>query len=175
MSLQKKPLLNETACNLLITQLQDNFNIELQELDNQYDDGSNLEPLSDQSIYISDKIETLDCPAVYILFGNMAFNYTENPNYLNASTEVAIVLSLEDIGADRLTRKAWRYSRILYGIFNLQDLNDLSGRLKIKTVPKRMAQTDARIVQKLKKEEQKFRMDIVLELELQHYENIVTV
>lgn len=166
---QLKPLLSEAVVDLLSKQLKDNFNLLLEEVDNQYDDGINLEPLSDESIYLSDKIEGLSLPSCHILFGHHAFNYTNDPNYLESKDEVVIVLSAEDSGEAVLTRKLWRYGRVLHACFNLQSLGDDAGRIKIQTIPRQLGYTPT-IAAKLQKEEFRFRKDAVLELEIMHFE-----
>jgi hypothetical protein len=174
MALLKHPLLTEASADLIINQVKLQFNLLLQELDNTYVDGTNLEPLDDEAIHISDKIQTLTLPALYVLYGSHAFDYTENPNWLNSEDEVIVVLTAEDVGADVLTRKMWRYGRVLFGCLNLIDLNDSTGRLKIRTVPTRLGYTTP-ITDKLQKEEQRFRGDVVLELKVMHFENNLTV
>lgn len=164
------PLLNEKSADLLLGQLKSSFNVRLTEVDHQYSDGITLEPLDDQDIFISDKFENLGMPAAYVLFGSMAFNYTNNPNYLEASNECVIVLTAEDVGADILTRKLWRYARVLYSCFNLVDLVSDDTRLHIKCVPKRLGYSDAKVTGNLQERERKFRQDCILELELLHFE-----
>jgi hypothetical protein len=164
---QLKPLLTEAAVDLLIDQLKSNFNTLLTEIDNQYDDGINLEPLGDESIHLSDRIEGLRLPSCHILFGHHAFNYTKDPNYLESADGVVVVLSAEDSGDEILTRKMWRYGRVLHACFNLMSLGD--SRIQIQTIPKQLGYT-ATIASKMSKEKSRFRKDAVLELELMHFE-----
>ena len=173
MAVLKYPLLNETAANLIIEKIKSEFNAHLAEVDNQYKDGINMEPVKSESIYISDKFETLQPPGIFVLFGNMAFNYTKDQNYLDASNECVIVVSGEDVGADRLTKKMWRYARVIYSMFNLVDLNSTDGRLKITSIPKRLGYSD-KVIQKMSDSKKKYRQDCVLELELRHFEKNLT-
>ncbi|MFA9202259.1 MAG: hypothetical protein ACEQSC_01800, partial [Candidatus Nanopelagicaceae bacterium] len=145
----------------------------LKEIDNQNPDGINLEPLDLNSIYISDKIQSLELPSVYVLSGASAFQYSDNQNYMESEDEIIVVMTAEEIGADELTRKMWRYGRVLYQTLNLVDLGDLAGRIKIKIIPTRLGYTIP-ITEKLQKGEQRFRMDAVLELKVLHYENNLT-
>ena len=170
---QVTPLLNETMANLLTDQVKNYFNAQLQLVDNQYTDGISLEPIKTESYFISDKFETLQCPACYVLFGNMAFNYTENQNYLDTNTECVIVITGEDMGAGRLQRKMWRYGRVLYGIMNLVDLKSSDGRLELKVVPRRMSYGE-RVIQKMGGDKKVYRQDCILELELMHFEKNIT-
>lgn len=173
MALQRTPLLNEAVSNLVIQQLKDNYNVFLQELDNQYSDGINLEPVEDNAIYISDKVQSLTLPAIYCLFGRAAFQYTDKPNYMQSEDQALIVVSAEDIGAEELTKKIWRMGRVLYECLNLASLKSGDGRVQINLIPVALDYT-APVVSKLKKEEQKFRMDAVLELKIMHFENFLT-
>lgn len=174
MALLKSPLLTEKSVDLIIDQIKNNFNLQLKELDNQYSDGINLEPLDDNAIHISDKIQALTLPSVYVLYGASAFQYSENPNYMQSEDEALVVLRAVEIGADSLTRKMYRYGRVLYGILNLVDLVDDGDRLKIKLIPTRLGYTQP-VTEKLQKEEQRFSMDVVVELKVLHYEKNLTV
>ena len=174
MPTQVSPLLNEESANLIIQQIKDAFNVKLLEVDNQYSDGISLEPLDDQNIYISDKFENLGMPAVFVLFGTMAFNYTDKQNYLDATNECVIVVSGQDVGADVLTKKMWRYARVIYSALNLVELKSADGRLEIKLIPRRVGYSDTKITGKLPQEEQKFRQDCILELDVMHFENNLT-
>ena len=169
MAALKYPLLSESAVNLIITQVQNQFNSALQDVDNQYTDGISLEPLSNENIYISNQFQTLVTPAVYILFSEHAFQYSENPNFLISNDKCMVVVSAEDIGADVLTKKMWRYARVIFECLNLQSLNSTDGRLEIKCVPDRLGYTQP-IKDLLNPKTGKFRMDCVLELTLQHFE-----
>lgn len=173
MALQKTPFLTEKTVDLVIAQIKANFNLALAELDNQYTDGINLEPVDDNAYEISDQIQPLTMPSVFVLAGPMQFNYNDKPNYLDSEDEMTVVVSCEDIGADVLARKAFRYARVLYGCLNLVDLKDADGRILIKTVPRRLGYTQP-IKDKLTKEQGKFRMDCVLELRILHFENNLT-
>lgn len=173
MALQKTPLLTEAVSDLIIDKIKVDFNNYLKELDNQYSDGIGLEPVDLNSIHISDKIQTLDLPSIYVLSGASAFQYSDNQNYMESEDEIIVVLTAEEVGADSLTRKMWRYGRVLYQTLNLVDLGDAAGRIKVKLIPTRLGYTIP-ITEKLQKEEQRFRMDAVLELKVLHYENNLT-
>lgn len=171
---QVSPLLNEKSADLIIEHIKSAFNLKLTELDNQYSDGISLEPLDDQHIYISDKFESLGMPACYVLFGTMAFNYTDNPNYLDATNECVVVLTGMDVGADVLMRKMWRYGRVLYSTLNLVELKDADDRLLTKLVARRLGYSDQKVSGQMPQMEQKFRQDLVLELDILHYEKNLT-
>lgn len=167
------PLMWESAIGLVQAQIDSVFNNALQEIDNQYDDGISLEPISANSIFISNKIQPLDLPAVFLLAGEMAFDYSGDPNYLNANNELMVVVSSEDVGADRIQRKAWRYQRVLMECLNQVELKSSDGRLLIKCLPKRTGTTEP-IATKLVEFGQKYRSEAVLELTLLHYEKNIT-
>lgn len=171
---QVTPLLNEASYDLIKEYFDANFNLALQQTDNQYSDGISLEPIQSDAIFISDKVQTLKSPCAFFLFGELAFDYSEDPNFLEGNNNMLIVVSVEDVGAERLTRKAWRFGRVLYATFNQIDLQDTAGRMKIRTIPRRLGYSDDKIVGKLNQSDQKFRKDVVLEIEIMHYENNLT-
>jgi hypothetical protein len=173
MAMPLTPMLTEEVVNLLSTQLKNNFNTYLTEVDNQYDDGISLEGLDDEAIFISNKYEPLTMPCAFILFDEHALQYSGNPNYMESDDKCVIVISSEDIGADVLTRKMYRYAKVLYACFNLVALGDSSGRLQIKCIPMRIGYTDP-ISSKLGERERRFRMDCVMELSIQHFEKNLT-
>lgn len=174
MALPLLPLLNETVADMMIQYFKDNFNANLAEVDNQYSDGINLEPIKDESIYITDKIETLQLPSMFLLFGEMAFNYTGEQNYIDATNQCVCVISCEDVDSTVLVRKAWRYARVLQGIFNQVDLGDLNDRVEIHINSKRLGYSDERVSGKLDSGRSAFRKDCVLELEIMHFEKTLT-
>lgn len=163
------PLLNETIVDLAFNHLKDNFNTWLSTADHQYSDGISLERVENERYYVSDKIQPLKLPSIFLLYGESAVQYTDDQNYLNTEDNAVFVLSFEDIDAEKLTRKGWRYARVLFGVLNLIDLKDSNGRLQAKIIPQRIVYTEP-IVSKLQKSGQKFRMDVVLEVKILHYE-----
>jgi hypothetical protein len=167
------PLLTEQVVDLMITQIQQNFNAQLTSTDNQYSDGLGVEPLDDKSIFISDQFQGVRMPSVHILFNEMAFQYSQEPNYLESRDRCLVVLSAEAMGADLCTRKVWRYGRVLFSVLNLASLSTSDGRLQINLIPQRLGYTQP-IKDKLNEKARKFRMDCVLELQIKHYEkNII--
>ncbi|MBL0233239.1 MAG: hypothetical protein IPQ08_06200 [Chitinophagaceae bacterium] len=173
MALQKTPLLHFGALELLRDQFNNNFNSYLQDVDHEYTDGLSLEPIDQTSVYISDKFQTLTPPACYILTEPMDINYSTDPNYLTAESLYNIVITLEDMGADVLELKAFRYARALFAVYNLIDLVTADQRLRIRTLPARIGYGDT-IKSKLSQEGQIYRKDCVLELKVKHFEkNII--
>jgi hypothetical protein len=163
------PLLNEEIVTLAFNHLKENFNTWLSTADHQYSDGISLERVENERYYISDKIQPLKLPAIFMLYGESAVQYTDNPNYFSTEDQAIFVLSFEDMDAEKLTRKGWRYSRVLFGVLNLLEMKDAAGRLQAKIIPQRIVYTDP-VVSKLQKSGQKFRMDVVLEVKILHYE-----
>lgn len=169
----KYPLLIEGALNLIKDKISSGFNATLQEIDNQYDDGISLEPISENAIYISDQIQSVQLPAVFILTGTSTFKYDTDPNYLNLEDEFVIVVSCEDIGAETIQKKLFRYQRILIELLNLEKLETSDGRLKLQCIPTQFGKTQP-IVTKLKDGSQSFRGDAVMEMKVLHYEKNLT-
>jgi hypothetical protein len=172
MAAQKSAKLIEATVDLMKSQISTLFNAALAAPDNQYNDGINLEPLNEDAVYISDKVQPVGMPWAFILAGSAKFDYEHNPNYLIAEIEAVIVVSSEEVGAEKMQRKAWRYQRVLYEALNQADLNSADGRLKIKIIPTRTGTTDP-IATKLAEFGQKYRSDAVLEVVIQHYEKFL--
>lgn len=165
----KGPLLTENTVDLIINQIKSTFNATISDVDNFYSDGISLEKIDNEAFYITDKMHALTLPAVFVLFGAHAFQYTRDPNYLESEDECVVVCSFEDVGADVLQRKAWRYGRVLMNCLNLVDLKTPDDRLNLHVVPLRLGYTE-QITNKLGKEQSKFRMECVLELRIKHFE-----
>ena len=172
MALQKNPLLTEKVVDMLLEQLKNNFNNYCSDIDNYYSDGISLEKIDENAYYITNQYEPLRMPSIFVLFEDHAFQYSRDPNYLESSDSCIVVVTSEDVGAATLTRKMWRYGRVLYSCLNLVDLVSGDGRLKLKVIPNRLGYTQP-ITEKLKERGRKFRMDAVLELTIQHYEKFL--
>lgn len=169
MAALRTPFLTEKVMQLIKGELQDNFNLKLKEIDNQYDDGINLEPVDDNAIHFTDLIQTLSPPAIYILPGPSRFQYQDQPNYMESEDEILVAVTAEDVGADILTLKSMRYARVIYSCLNLVDLFDDDARCEIHIVPDRLAYTQP-IASKLNSSEQTFRMDCVFTMKVMHFE-----
>lgn len=165
----KTPLLTERITELLISKVQSDFNAALQDEDNFYSDGISLEPI--ETIRIAEEVESLTMPCLYVLDGPTEFNYDDDQNYSKAETDYVLVVSSEEIGAEAMKRKSWRYRRVLMRLFNLAELVTDDSRLKVYCVVTRSGSTSPSAVkQRLPSQEQKFRSDAVLELKVRSYE-----
>jgi hypothetical protein len=173
MAVQNFPLLSEAARDLVLNKLKSNFNNFLADADNLYSDGINLEPIDDTSFYISYRFQTLRPPAIYVLFENHAFQYSEAPNFLDSNDRCLVVLSCEDVDGEVLTRKSERYGRILFGCLNQEELVTQDQRLKIQVLVETLDYLQP-ASDKLQTEQKKFRIDVVLTLKLLHYEKLLT-
>lgn len=176
MAVQKSPLLTEKVVDVIKKHIQDNFNEALLEDENKYADGIALEQVAPNSIYITEDVQALRLPAIYILFDEHDFDYSTRPNYMESRDKCVIVLTAEGIDASGLTRKLYRYAKVLFEILNLADLVDVQGaenRMKLKLIPQRLGYTRT-VTNKLTQQEQRFRKDCVLELEIKHYEKNLT-
>lgn len=169
MALQKTPLLSETVVDLITEQLKSNFNKYLSEADYIYTDGIRLEKIDDEQFYISNIHQPLRLPAIFVLFQDHAFQYTRDQNYLDSNDSLLVILTGEDIGAETLTRKMHRYGRVLLACLNLVELGDSASRINLKVIPNRLGYTQP-ISEKLQDRSRKFRMDVVLEITVQHWE-----
>lgn len=173
MAIQNFPLLTEPTRDLVLNQLKANFNSFLTDVDHQYNDGINLEPVDDASYFISYRFRTIRPPAIYVLFEKHAFQYADEPNYIQSDDRCLVVLSCEDIDGEVLTRKSERYARILFACLNQIELVTQDQRLKIQVIPESIDYLQP-VSDKLQDAQKKFRIDVVLTLKLLHYEKLLT-
>lgn len=171
------PLLTETVADLIIQKMQSDFNPILQTADFMtYTDGISLKPIENNHYYVANTIDALELPACYVLFGNHAFQYSENQNYLISNDRCLVVITMEEVGDQSVTRMAWRYGRALFGCLNLARLVDVEGadnRIEIYLIPQSLAYTQE-IGKKMDDRENRFRKDVVLELKIEHFEKNLT-
>lgn len=170
------PLLSEVVVDLIIDKLKAEINPTLQTADFKYGDGISLAPIQKSSYYISNLIEPLVLPACFVMMGDHAFQYSDNPNYLESEDTVLVAITMEGIGDQNVTRMAFRYARALYGVLNLAHLEDSNGpdnRIGITLIPQRIDYTQA-VGQKMDDRETRFRKDVLLTLKVMHYEKNLT-
>lgn len=167
----KTPLLSERISDLMREKIQNEFNSVLAEEDYQTTDGISLEPLTPESIRISTEVESLTMPTVYILDGPSEMIYDDDQNYMKAETEFVLAIASEEVGAEAMKRKAWRYQRVLWRLFNLAELKSGDARLMVRCFPVRYGtSTPSSSKSRLPGQEQKFRSDAILELRVRSFE-----
>jgi len=165
----KTPLLTESITALIQAKVQSDLNAALQDVDLQYSDGISLEPVD--TIRIAQQVESLSLPCLYILDGPAEPQYDTDPNYQICESQFVLVISSEEVGAENMKRKAWRYQRALLRLFNLAEMVTSDSRLKVYCVPTRFGSTTPSVVaSRLPSQEQKYRSDAVLELKIKSFE-----
>lgn len=175
MSTPLLPLLSEAVVDTIIAKMRADFNTTLSTVDFQYNDGRGLPliPISSESYYVADSIRPLKLPACFVLMGTHAFKYERDQNYLMSDDRILVVISIEQLGDQSITRNAFRYGRALYGTLNLARLSDPTGRMEITCIPQNLSYSEE-VVKKMGDREKRFRKDIVLELKLIHIEKNLT-
>lgn len=168
------PLLAEPVVDLIIAQLKATLNPLLQTLDFKYADGISLAPIEKNSYYISDSIEPLTLPACMVLFGEQAFQYNEDQNYLISNDRVLVVVTVEELGDQSATKKVWRYGRAVYACLNLQRLVSPDQRVAINLILQNMAYGTSPVSSKMPDREKRFRKDVVMEFKIDHFEKNLT-
>lgn len=122
-----------------------------------------LEPVSPDRYYISEQVEPLRRPCVFVLDDVTRMPLTLGQNITHAIHMVNVVILVEDTTTARLVRKTWRYARAMYLAIHDQStlsLNILVERFNYSPVFARDAR-DGRT----------FARDITLGVRLMHFEN----
>lgn len=165
------PLLTERISELLQEKIRTDFNLLLQEADHQKLDGISLEPISPESIRISTEVESLTMPCAYVIDGPSDFKYDDDQNYVKAETEFVLIVSSEEVGSEAMKKKAWRYGRVLFSLFNLAEFKSGDARLLVRCFVSRYGtSTPSAVKARLPGQEQKFRSDAVIELRVRSFE-----
>lgn len=112
-------------------------------------------------------------PAVLVISKSFDFRLSEGPNYIYGLETVDVGILVEDHDRDALTLKAWRYQAALAKLLNNTALTNAGNTVKIVTKLIRYnfsePYTDAG---KKGSTVSVFRKEVVLELEVEHYEQI---
>lgn len=122
-----------------------------------------LEPVSPDRFYISEQVEPLRRPCVFVLDDITRMPLNLGQNITHSLHMVNVVLLVEDTTTARLVRKTWRYARAMYLAIHDQStlsLNILVERFNYSPVFSRDSR-DGRT----------FARDITLGVRLMHFEN----
>jgi hypothetical protein len=109
-------------------------------------------------------------PAVFVLGRTVSFLQERGQNHINAQVGVQVSIVVEDQDAERLTYKVWRYSDALHSVLDQAEIVSLDGKIKnkIKVVSAEFGDS----VQIKSQLESPFRMESMLILEVEHYEEM---
>lgn len=127
--------LAEGIVTLLVSTLRANYATALASVRSQYGNDPPLEPI--QSIFVQPHIIGLRPPVLFVSLPRMEFRVEEGrgQQFVDADSTAQVIVMVEDIEAERLQRKTWRYANALFRALHDRDLaaGDLSilGRMLV--------------------------------------------
>lgn len=163
------PRLVETTTRLIKNFVQANIALALQEVSQDRPDQKvSTEPFKSYFIYPNAK--GYQAPCCFVLANEIDFRTTEKQaNYISASVRTYVVAIVEDRREDELTVKSWRYQAALYGLLDQLQLTDTDEKVKLVCIVKRS--DFSRIETTGNGSGTGFRREIVLDLEVEHWES----
>lgn len=126
-----RPQLVETAVEMTIAMLRSGLNQELANVYTAYTvpgpggDGINLGFVPDDRYYITEVIDPLEPPAVFVLAEGSEHDLVAGQNYELTKHRLFVVLLVEDVEITRLTREAWRYGLAAWRVLHDRQLNNV--------------------------------------------------
>jgi hypothetical protein len=121
--------------------------------------------------FIYEKSKGLMTPAVFVICDQIDFRIKENKsNFVNASDKFRISVLIEDQTEAGLTRKAWRYQSALHSLLDLANIVSPDQTLSLNVVVYRATFSPVFMRESTPGTGGKFRKEIVLECEVEHYE-----
>lgn len=165
--------LTEISVSLILAHLKTNMPTALADLRTERADAKvTTEP--PQSYFIYERARGYKTPAVFIIAEECDFRLdATGPNYVNSRERINVAVLVEDRDREHLTYKAWRYQAALAKLLMNTALTNVGDSVKI--VTKVMRNSFSPIYSNAKDEESAqavFRKEIVLELEVDHYEQL---
>jgi hypothetical protein len=109
-------------------------------------------------------------PCIFVIGRNVNFLQARGQNHINAQVAIQVSIVVEEQSAERLTYKCWRYNDALHSILDQAELTSTDGKIKnkIKVVTTEFGDT----VQIKSQIESPFRMETMLVLEVEHFEQM---
>jgi hypothetical protein len=152
----------ERAVDLLVEHLQDQLNGYIGLAYDEAGDDINLPLLSPDRFYISDGIEPLQPPAVFVVADRTEHDLTAQ-NFAAQTHTLFVALLAEDLGIQKLQRKVWRYGKALWLCLHDQALGDVK-------VFVRSLDYSPTIQAAAATGQRSFRKDVTLRCTVEHYE-----
>lgn len=166
--------ITEKTRNLILTQIKANIAAELAAMIADRSDPSvNLDP--PLSYFIFDGAHTYQCPAIFVVVDGAEIpDDIIGPNHVNAKVRVYVTVAVEGQDEGGLTIKCDRYQAALFKILQWQTLVDIPNNVKIKILVKRFQFSPLYTKRRTQDNMGNFRKEVVLELEVKHFENPTT-
>lgn len=123
--------------------------------------------------FITEQAAGYRCPSLFFIVDNVDFRLPGGANHISAIVSMNLSILVEDRDTFRLTRKAWRYQDALHQILAQDGLTSGDGsvtlRLKIVSASFSPIYSDAQAVDSA---QGVFRKEVVLRLEIEHYQSL---
>jgi hypothetical protein len=127
-----------------------------------------------KSYFIYPKAKGFRAPAVFVIADEFDFKVPERgANFISGSVRINVSVLLEDRNSELLTRRCWRYQSALHELLAQTQLTTSDNTLKIVSIVRRARYSP--LYSNAKDEssvEAVFRKEVLLELEVDHYENL---
>jgi len=155
----------EDAVDTIIALCKIRLNPMIQLVQQEYEEDGrkiNLTPISPDRYYISEKLEPYEVPACFVLADATEHDLSAQ-NWEHQVHDVMVGIVLEDSDETRLTRKRWRYGRALWATLhdkNFYNVHLFATRMQYDILFGMDRASNAR----------RFRADIALRLQVQHFE-----
>lgn len=162
----------EGATNLIIDYIQSGIGAQLDIVAAQV--GAPAVTLENPVAYfIYPKPHGYSLPAVFVICDDLDFRIVENKsNFINAKDMFKISILVEDQDADNLTYKAWRYQSALHQLLDEATLTSADNKLVLKIIVYRGTFSATYMREDVQPGDGgKFRKEILLECQVEHYEN----
>lgn len=126
-----------------------------------------------KSYFIYPKAKGYRTPAVFVIADEFDFQVPERgANFISGSVHVNVSVLLEDRNSELLTIRCWRYQSALYNLLAQTQLTSSDNALKIVSIVRRARYSPLYSNSKDENSvEAVFRKEVLLELEVDHYEN----
>jgi len=122
-----------------------------------------------QSYFIYQSIAQYRTPAVFAIVEDMDFKKERGANHVNATVKINISVVVEDRLGDNVVIKAERYQAALYDILDEAVIDSSDNTLRVVVIVKRAMFSP--VYMKDDKSQSAFRKEVLLECEVEHYEN----
>jgi hypothetical protein len=124
--------------------------------------------------FITEQASGYRAPSVFIIADGADFNLAnKGANHINATVRVNVAVVVEDRDTFRLTTKAWRYQAALHEVLAQDGLTSGDGAVTLKVkVASASFSTVYSNAQKAGNDQGTYRKEVVLHLEVDHYEQL---
>ena len=131
----------------------------------------NLPKIEAGSIYVSEEIDPLQCPAVFILAATTEINLQMREPFVQTH-DILVDILAEDVGAELLTRKVWRYARTMYGLLKDRRVKTIHGNGQVIILVRSLDYSPIYSRGRIRDQtnQRKFRKDASLRLRVKHDE-----